>query len=320
MACHEAVLLWLEEYGRNLDAKNQHLDHKKMASILDKSLKSHEISSAKYVFPPPQFDDLHYDYRKPTPPFKGAEPWQCSLYYFWFEYLKRHEGYRQTCLSGGKGKYAKLFEDFGDVHQLDFINWWRNTFHLFEEPRAIRRVDRERILNSTDRSPNSSKLYFEVDLQHYHPRLVREFQEVAWIYISEMKFQAKLKLQNAEENKASQNSSQGEILRSRISKALYPIYANPTLSSLCEHLKMWDIYVAHPDATAIKIAEIAGIRVNQVVNGETISRLKKLNLPYADLQRTIDRRKQLAVQRHLRIGEQYIENAALGIFPKRLGR
>jgi hypothetical protein len=56
------------------------------------------------------------------------------------------------------------------------------------------------------------------------------------------------------------------------------------------------------------------------VNGETVAELRAEDLPTRDLERVIKRRKQLAVQRHLRIAEQYIEHVALGEFPKREGR
>mgnify|MGYP006966942950 CR=1 FL=1 len=45
--------------------------------------------------------------------------------------------------------------------------------------------------------------------------------------------------------------------------------------------------------------------VNTVVNGETVAQLKRLDLPIWDVEKVIRRRKQLAVQRHLRIAEQY---------------
>ena len=51
------------------------------------------------------------------------------------------------------------------------------------------------------------------------------------------------------------------------------------------------------------LADIAGISVNEVVNGETIAELRAEDLPTRDLERVIKRRKQLAVQRHLRIAE-----------------
>ena len=60
--------------------------------------------------------------------------------------------------------------------------------------------------------------------------------------------------------------------------------------------------------------------MNEVVNGETVAELRAENLHTRDLERVIKRRKQLAVQRHLRIAEQYIGNVVLGEFPKRDGR
>ena len=57
--------------------------------------------------------------------------------------------------------------------------------------------------------------------------------------------------------------------------------------------------------------------MNEVVNGETVAELKAEDLPTRDLERVIKRRKQLAVQRHLRIAEQYIGYVVMGVFPKR---
>lgn len=75
----------------------------------------------------------------PPPPFPEAEPWQCSVYYYWWEYLRRHEGYKRTCAQGGRGRYAKLYEDFGNVHDGEFWDWWRAHNWIFAEP-PIRQV------------------------------------------------------------------------------------------------------------------------------------------------------------------------------------
>ena len=48
--------------------------------------------------------------------------------------------------------------------------------------------------------------------------------------------------------------------------------------------------------------------------------LSSLELGYADIERVIERRKKLSVQRHLRIAEQYIHYVAKGRFPLRYGR
>ena len=48
--------------------------------------------------------------------------------------------------------------------------------------------------------------------------------------------------------------------------------------------------------------------MNEVVDGETVAGLRAGDLSTRDLERVIKRRKQLAIQRHLRIAEQDIDN------------
>ena len=63
--------------------------------------------------------------------------WNNSVYYLWWEFLRRHEGYKETCENGGKGKYEKLYADFGNVHEGTFREWWTKDdrgARLFAEP------------------------------------------------------------------------------------------------------------------------------------------------------------------------------------------
>src|ERR1700676_4105430 len=77
----------------------------------------------------------HPLFRKPHTAL-GIE-WRKSVYYLWWEFLRRHEGYRKTCEQGGNGQYARLYADFGDIHASDFKGWWRTGDRgasLFAEP------------------------------------------------------------------------------------------------------------------------------------------------------------------------------------------
>jgi hypothetical protein len=82
----------------------------------------------------------HFTFKHPL--FRKTEtdtgvPWQKSIYYLWWEFLRRHESYKRTCETKGKGKYARLYEDFGDVHATDFKTWWskgERGARLFSEP------------------------------------------------------------------------------------------------------------------------------------------------------------------------------------------
>ena len=83
---------------------------------------------------------------------------------------------------------------------------------------------------------------------------------------------------------------------------------------------VWDAKQKNLTAHDSELVDIAGISVNEFVNGETVAELRAGDLPTRDLEGAIKRRKKLAVQRHLRIAEQYIEYVALGEFPKRTSR
>ena len=69
--------------------------------------------------------------------------WENSVYYLWWEFLRRHEGYKGTCENGGKGEYAKLYADFGNVHEGEFREWWTKDdrgARLFAEPQLPQNV------------------------------------------------------------------------------------------------------------------------------------------------------------------------------------
>ncbi len=75
--------------------------------------------------------------RRPNPPFPGAELWQCSVYYFWWLFLRESADYIETCASHGQGPCSDVYRDFGDVRDDDFQGWWRCVGReLFCEPRS----------------------------------------------------------------------------------------------------------------------------------------------------------------------------------------
>ena len=77
-------------------------------------------------------------------------------------------------------------------------------------------------------------------------------------------------------------------------------------------LKLHELYdLVHADA---------GLYVSESVEGETVAQLKKLDLPYDDILRTIRRRKTNLIKRHLNIAAQYIDYVGKGVFPYRTRR
>ena len=50
-----------------------------------------------------------------------------SIYYFWFEFLKRNKKFIEICKSKGSlNRY--VYEDFGDIRQKSFKQWWNEKY------------------------------------------------------------------------------------------------------------------------------------------------------------------------------------------------
>lgn len=108
------------------------------------------VRTRHFPYKSPRFGTKH----RPAP--VGA--WRNTVYYWWWAYLKRNADYIACCDSGGKGKLAKLYADFGDVREDDFKAWW--TFkvddeargaYLFAEPSVESSV---KVLSEGERAPS----------------------------------------------------------------------------------------------------------------------------------------------------------------------
>ena len=235
------------------------------------------------------------------PPFVDAKPWQHSIYYFWWDFLRRHEDYKDCCARGGAGRYKKLYADFGDVHAYetkDFWSWWteklgndwkRGEF-LFAEPAARRMAVQGKVFNTQP----DDMLVVSIPLEVRTPQLVKKLRSL----LDEHKVQVA----------AARNKS----------RALYPVAARVRLSTLHQTLTVWDTWNKHKHRKKkYEQAELAGIYVNRVVNGDTVDGLKRDDLPYRDVQREVRRRQVMAFNRYLAAAEDYIENVGKGHFPLR---
>lgn len=274
------------------------------------------LNRARFVYAPPAFEGLNPDASWAVkPPHPDAPAWQCSVYFYWYEYLRRHDGYADTCDNHGDGPCAEQFVTFGNVHALNFSEWWSEKFWLFEERRPVQRLKQAPALDTDGFPLDRDMLYLAVDLTAPPSKLFRELRAEVWHQRLAAEDRAR---RSAASRAAKRKKPLAQVnIETLKSTALYPVATKPVLSSLHEHLLVWDAKVANPDMPDADIADIAGIRVNQVVHGETLTSRRMLKLPTDQIERVLRRRKQLAVQRHLRIAKQYIDNVALGEFPKR---
>lgn len=261
----------------------------KVASSLLLINKEKILMSPYFVYAPPDFDDGFYPYRLPNPPYPNAEKWKCSVYYYWWLYLRRNANYQLTCEQGGRGPCAELYRDFGNIYEGDFRSWWQEHWKLFAEPIAVTSSDD--VHTVFERS-----ITIRIDLDAKRSRVLDDVRNIL-----------------AEQ--------QADLDQDRIaSSATYPVETNPVLSALHQHLAVWDMKGLNPWVSDAVLADLSNIRVNHVVNGLTAQQAEMTGRDPVRIISEVKRRKVQALQRHLRVAEQHIKYAGLGRFPHRVGR
>jgi hypothetical protein len=249
---------------------------------------------------PPKYPGLPYPWRW-RKPVGECEDWRSSVYYYWWEYMRRNERYKLICewqavrdevqLSTLTEFERQLYADFGDVHATAFREWWIEHYSLFCTGQIV--------MVTTDVTGEPVE---EITMVHISGRMERMTiprlfsKATAYHYVDEI------------------------LIRYREVSAKYGAWGRYVLPTLQAHLNVWDAKLANPKAHDADIADIAGLAVEHGYDEAEIARMKAEGLVVKDLERAVRRAKQLAVQRHLRIARQYIDNLMTGWFPKRSKR
>lgn len=258
-----------------------------MASGLVLKNKEKNLMMPYFIYAPPDFGDAPYPYRRPNPPYPDAEHWKCSVYYYWWLYLQRNKDYKLTCAQAGSGPCANLYLDFGNIYASDFHAWWQTHWHLFAEPVAV----------TPDTSTQFQRsLTITINLDAKRNRILDDLRGMLAQHQTDTK-QARI-----------------------ASDAIYPVETNPVLSAMHQHLAVWDMKQLNPWVSDAVLADLTDIRVNHVVDGFTAQQAELIGRDPVKIISEVKRRKLQALQRHLRIAEQYIKNAGIGRFPYRDGR
>lgn len=233
----------------------------------------------------------HFMFKHPL--FRKAETgsgvrWDESVYYLWWEFLRRHEGYKRTCADTGAGKHAKLYADFGDVHATDFRAWWTKGdrgARLFAEPampmsvEAVNLSDLERL---RDHWSDESLLVIAVPLMLRKRFIERRISELL---------------------RARHTRKRGQR-QYRESRALYPIATQFNPHNLRTVLKVYDLHTAQP---SLKLWEIAqAVKFTTTLDDDERARGEGVNKKAV---------MSVAVSRKLRQAREIIENVGKGRFP-----
>jgi hypothetical protein len=255
-----------------------------------------EAAYRNFPYAPPKISGAPFRQYEPEKPFEGAKDWQCSVYYYWWEYLRRHEGYKETCRNGGSGEYTVLYADFGDVHAGSFLSWWSEHLRLFT------------FVGDTKIYVNATPARRDVP-GHWWVRvpLARSVSEMTDRLSSDL-----------HESLAAQS---GRLQRDLDKAIRYKVAQRPVLKTLHRHLLIWDARKQHPDAPDEELLDVVGLEVRSSKKlKDEIAENRAIGLKGARPKSALRRAKRLEVQRSLRVANQYIENVAKGEFPKRSKR
>ena len=216
-------------------------------------------------------------------------PWQQNNYYMWWEYLRRHEGYRKTSEKGGKGACAKLYADFGNIQDCDFKTWWRaNGVRLFAEPPSpvgVWALSNEETLELIEQGSDDNTLIVAIPLDYKRRSIMQGINKI----LTE-----------------SQTRKRGEK-RIKTSKALYPLAQAFDVMALKVTLECYDLRKANPNMTLWQIAQKVGVSdrltAAELLSNDATAKDKKYSMT-------------AGVSRKLRNAAAIIDNVGKGVFAK----
>jgi hypothetical protein len=239
----------------------------------------------------------HFAFKHPlfrkTKTSLGIE-WQKSVYYLWWEFLRRHDGYRKTCENRGKGKYAKLYQDFGDVHASGFKKWWTEDdrgARIFAEPaipRSVVRLTKDDLTTFCLEWDDENILVFAAPL--FLPKQ------------SIQKSIARLLKQYHPRKRGERTNKE--------SRALYPITNQFNFDSLKLALDVYDLHQGNP---TLKLWEIAQKRkFTSTLTENELALRGQMAAEATGKKNTMS----VAVSRKLKHAKNVIDGVGKGVFPQ----
>ncbi len=252
----------------------------------------------KFMDEPPKYPWLPYPWRW-RKPVGDTENWRCSVYYYWWEYLRRNERYQLICKAFANSdstfldeiteRERRTYTDFGDVFSISFHQWWGSHYTLFTEKEAVFATTE----NGSDDQPEIGNAEFFGRISSLRLKKIFDATVSDLFWIDQIR------------------------IHYRREDAVYRACGRYVLPTLQTHLDVWDAKMANPNLKDHKIADLVNMDVRHGYDEIEVARMKADGMGVADLERAIRRAKQLAVQRHLRIARQYIDNVLEGRFPLR---
>lgn len=188
-----------------------------------------------------------YPTKRPLPPFTKAKGWQCSVYYYWWRFLKENQDLRTGRYREDDGPQGRVYRDFRAIHQMNFPNWWiSHGRDLFREPptggiQVVQGMPRP--------SDQSDRVLVSIPFNGDVERTLAELRSILTPAFKDM---------------------QMELGPSR---AIYPVQVTTPLYALHRRHSLWRAHRDNPDLKLHEVALLAGISANGPVDDADVKRV-----------------------------------------------
>lgn len=188
----------------------------------------------RYAPPKPErdlFDDLSTA-KQPNPPYPGAPGWHRSVYYYWWRFIRLNEDFRRV-VRRELAAPGTVAHDFRHALDFKFRDWWpRYGRYLFCEPPELG-------LRLEDPPVPAARVDDRIVVSiPAHGDLERVLADMRSLLQPVM---------------ASKKAEAGG------SRARYPVWTKPVLTSLEQHYRILKAHHAHPEWNYIELANAVGI-------------------------------------------------------------
>lgn len=188
----------------------------------------------RYAPPKPE-RDLSDDVsaaKQPNPPYPSAPGWHCSVYYYWWRFLRLNEDFRRA-VRRDKVREGTVEHDFRHALDFKFRDWWpRYGRYLFCEPpeQGLRLEDPPVPAARVD-----DRIVVSIPAHSDLERVLADMRPLLQPVLASKKAEA------------------------GGSRARYPVWTKPVLTSLEQHFRIIIVRREHPDLNLIQLADRVGI-------------------------------------------------------------
>jgi hypothetical protein len=200
--------------------------------------------------PPQAFRSEKSSDKLPNPPFAGAAPWQCSVYYYWWLFLREHQiiGGAEPAIGPFSQDVEGIFElkirsKFGLLTEIGFLRWWIHRGRiLFCEPlhEGVRALTNWEVDSGLRLLPGENTHFFDPSIYlqiPVHQDFDKSIEEVR-AFLRQAKQRQRTKTQD---------------------EALFPVFTKPVLTALEKTYQAMVLRNRNPEMPLADIAVSAGL-------------------------------------------------------------